>query len=125
MGKLNKLYWIKKEIKQIQDEINELTVLSASSMSGMPKSNKISNPVNDFVGKKIRLQDKLLNTLDKYIDERDKIEEIITKIEDVEIRVLARKRFIDNKEYYEIAREEHMDRSTVYRKLKKYLGDDM
>ena len=48
MKNLNKLYWIKKEIEQIEDRMKELTVLSAVSFSGMPSSNAVSSPVEKF-----------------------------------------------------------------------------
>ena len=44
MKNLNRLYWLKQEIKQIENQIKELTVLSATAMSGMPSSKKVSSP---------------------------------------------------------------------------------
>lgn len=40
MKELNTLYWLKQEKKQIENQIKELTVLSAVAMSGMPSSKK-------------------------------------------------------------------------------------
>ena len=50
-----------------------------------------------------------------------KLEAEIEAIPDAEVRVLARKRFIENKDYEVIGRETHMERTTVSKKLKRYL----
>lgn len=122
MKEMNQLYWIKKEIKQIQQELEELSELNSSQMTGMPHSKKTISPVERLAEQKIRLQHNLEIILDRYITERERIEKIISNVEDAEIRVLARKRFIDNEDYTQISKEEHMDRTTVYKKLKKYFG---
>ena len=117
---LNKLYWLNKEIEEIRMEIDNLSELSSPSLSGMPHSNSLSNPPEQYYLKKEKLITKLNKKLEKYIDELIRIENIIDLVDDPEIRVLARKRFIENKDYSIIAQEVFMDRTTVSRKLKNY-----
>ena len=50
-----------------------------------------------------------------------KLEAEIEAIPDAEVRVLARKRFIENKDYEVIGRETFMDRRTVSRKLTRWI----
>lgn len=120
MKRLNKLYWLKKEIEQIEMQIKELTVLSAMAMNGMPSGNSVSSPVERFYDRLEKLRSKLQAKLNEYITEKERIEEYIENIEDAEIRVIARLRFIDNEDYQTIGNEMFMDRTTVYKKLKKY-----
>ena len=121
MKKLNKLYYLKIEIKELKDEIENLSEISSPSLSGMPHSGKLSNPPEQYFLKKERLLKKLNKKLEKYIDELERTENIIDSIEDEEVRVIARMRFIDCCKWREIARKVHLDRSVCSRKLDKYL----
>ena len=120
MKRLNKLYWLKKEIEQLEMQIKELTILSAMAMSGMPRSNSVSSPVEKFYDRLEKLRTKLQTKLNEYITEKERIEEYIENIADPEIRVIARLRFIDNQDFQTIGNEMFMDRTTAYKKLKKY-----
>ena len=124
MKRLNKLYWLKKEIEQLEMQIKELTILSAMAMSGMPSGNSVSSPVEKFYDRLDKLRTKLQAKLNEYVTEKERIEEYIENIEDPEIRVIARLRFIDNEDYQTIGNEMFMDRTTVYKKLKKYFEKD-
>lgn len=123
MKNLNKLYWIKKEIKQIEEQIKELTVLSAVSFSGMPSGNSVSSPVEKFNERLETLTTKLATKHAESLEEKERIEKYIETIEDVEIRVIARARFIECKSWQKIGDETFMDRTTVYRKLNKYIRE--
>ena len=58
--------------------------------------------------------------MEEYINEKESIEEYIETIEDAEIRVIARARYIENKTFEQIGKELHMDRTTAYKKLKRH-----
>lgn len=120
MKELNTLYWLKKERKSIENQIKELTVLSAVSMSGMPNGNKVSSPVERFNERLEQLKEKLQRKCEEILTETERIEESIENIEDAEIRVIARKRFIDNKTYQTIGNELYIDGTTARKKLKRY-----
>ena len=124
MKRLNKLYWLKNEIEQIEMQIKELTILSATAMSGMPSGGSVSSPVEKFYDRLEKLRTKLQAKLNEYITEKEYIEDYIENIEDAEIRVIARKRFIENKDFLTIGNEMYMDRTTAYKKLKKYIEKD-
>lgn len=121
MKNLNRLYWLKQEIKQIENQIKELTVLSATAMSGMPSSKKASSPVERFVMRMESLKEKLAQKYEELSAETERIEEYIESIEDVEVRLIARKRFIEHKEYQVIGDEMFIDRTTAAKKLKRYV----
>lgn len=120
MKSLNRVYWLKREKVQIENQIKELTVLSAVSMSGMPSSGAVTSPVERFNERLEQLTEKLKRKCAEIVAEIDRIEAIIEQIEDPEIRVIARERFINNKKFQDIGKELHMDRTTAYKKLKNY-----
>lgn len=121
MKNYNKLYYLKIEIEDLKKEIENLTVLSSSKVSDMPKGSGISNPTEQYLIKKQRLIEKLNKNLEKYIDELTEMEEFISNIEDEEIRLIARYRFINNLKWERIGMKMNYDKSVCYRKLKKYL----
>lgn len=120
---IDKLQWIKKEIKQIENKIDELTVLKAVSFDGMPSGNSVSSPVEEYNERLDSLNRKLERRKAQNLEEEEWIEDYIEAIEDVEIRVLARSRFVECKSYKKIGDENFMDRTTVYRKLDKYFSE--
>jgi hypothetical protein len=120
---LNKLYWIKKEIEQIEERMKELTVLSAVSFSGMPSGNTVSSPVEKFNERLDILKRKLAIKHAESLEEEERIEKYIETIEDVEIRVLARARFIECKSWQKIGDENFMDRTTAYKKVNNYIKE--
>ena len=120
MKGLNKLYFLKIEIEELKEEIKSLETLKSPVISDMPHSTTTSNPVEQYFIKKQKLVEKLNGKLERYIDELTRVENIIDRIEDAEIRLIARYRFIDNLKWEQIGRKVHLDRSVCYKKLKKY-----
>lgn len=120
MKKLNTLYWLKQERIQIENQIKELTVLSAIAMSGIPSGSTVSSPVERFNERLEQLKEKLQRKCDEILIETERIEAYIESIEDAEVRVIARKRFVDNKTFRAIGDELYIDKSTAYKKLEKY-----
>ena len=121
MRGLNKLYYLKIDIENIKDEIRSLPIISSPSMSGMPHGTDISSPIMSYVLKKEALIEKLNNKIAKYTEELIRIEDIIDKIDDVEIKAIARMRFIQCMKWEDIGDKIHLDRTNCARKLKKYL----
>lgn len=123
MKKLNKLYFLKIEINELKNEINNLSEISATNISGMPSGNKMSDPTQQFLIKKQKLIEKLNKKLEIYIEELTRIENFIDGIDDAEIRAIARLRFIENHTWEDIGKKMHSDRSVCYRKIKRILGE--
>lgn len=122
MKNLNRLYWLKIEIKKIENQIKELSVLKGSTINGLPSTKGTpSSPVEQYLLKVERLAEKLNKKRDELIAETERIESYIESIEDDEVRTIARARFIENKDFEVIGNEVHMHRTTVARTLKKYI----
>ena len=119
---LNKLYYIKKNIKALEEELEELNNLGSAPLSDIPKSNgKVSNPTELFVIRKNRILEKLTKNYVKYLTEHEKINSFIDSIENEEIKLIARLRFINHKDWEAIGQEIHADRTTPSKKIRKYL----
>lgn len=124
MKNLNKLYYLKLEIKELKLEIKNLSEINSSELTGMPHSSTVSNPTEQYFLKKQKLIEKLNKKLEKYIDELTRIENIIDAIDDPVIRLIARLRFIDNLKWEQIGKKVNLDRSVCYKKLNKYLKEN-
>lgn len=121
MKGLNKLYYLKLEIDNIKKEIRGLAEISSSKLTGMPRGGGVSQPIEQYLMKKEKLIERLEKKIEKYYDELNRIENIIDEIEDIEVKAIARLRYIHNLKWEEIGKKISLDRSTCYRKLNKYL----
>ena len=121
MRGLNRLYYIKKEIADIQAEIKSIPELSGGEMTGMPHSTNISDPITTYLMKKEKLVERLNKKINLYLDELIRIENIIDQIDDIEIRAMARMRFVQNMKWEDIGEQVHLDRTVCSKKVRKYL----
>ena len=96
MKGLNKLYYLRLEIKDLQEEIRSIPDVGGMNYSGMPHSTGISDPTFNLLLKKEKLIERLNKKIETYLEELARIEDIIDRIEDVEVRAIARMRYIQN-----------------------------
>lgn len=118
---LNKLYYLKIDIENIKAEIRSLPTISSPEITGMPHGTGISNPVLSYVLKKEALTEKLNQKIEKYAYELARIEGIIERIDDIEVRTIARMRFILCMKWEDIGEKIHLERTTCSKKLRKYI----
>ena len=124
---LSNLYYISKEIKRLESELEEITEIGSSIISGMPHSSGVGDKVQNLVFKRQTLIEKIVKKQIQYIDEKIKMENFINDIDNPKVRLIARLRFIEFKSWYEIADEvtpddkELVDRTSPYNTLKRYL----
>lgn len=123
MRGMNRVYYLKLEIKDLEEEIKAIPDVSAMNYSGMPHSTGVSDPTHNLALKREKLVEKLNRKKAKLVDEIERVEGIIGTIEDAETRAIARKRLILNKKWEIIGAEMHIDRTACYRKLKNYLKE--
>ena len=123
MRGLNKLYYLKIDIENIKKEIDNIPTMSSSQLTGMPHGSGVSNPVLSYVLKKEELIEKLNQKIAKYTEELVRIEGIIDKIDDEEVRAIARMRFVLCLKWEDIGERVHLERTTCAKKLKKYIKD--
>ena len=134
MRGLNKLYWLKIDIKDIEKEIAEikkeiatLPTISSPQITGMPRSTDVSNPIERYYLKKEALEEKLTQRCEMLIDkkaklevEKARLEGIIENIEDPTIKKMAEMRFVKCKSWEEIGEATNYDRTSCAKKLRKY-----
>ena len=120
---LSRYYYLTLEIKGLEDRIKEVssTIVGSAKLTGMPHGSGKSDPVNDKVELLIRLKNKLESRKNKSLKELEKIEDYISEIEDIEIRIIFTKRYIQFKRWDEIAKEMCMSESSVFRRHKEQL----
>ena len=123
---LSKYYHLTIEIKDLEEKIKELdlTLISSPILSGMPHSNKISNPTEQKNILTISLKQKLEKRKVEALRELNRIEDYVESIEDIEIRQIFRKRYVQLKRWEQIADEMHMSERNIYRKHRKYLKEN-
>ena len=121
MRGLNKLYYLKIDIENIQKEIDSLPTISSPQLTGMPHGSGVSNPIVSYVIKKEELTERLNLKKARYMEELERIENIIDGIEDAEVKAIARMRFVQCMKWEDIGYIVHLDRTNCARKLKKYI----
>ena len=65
----------------------------------------------------------LAQTRDKLLQQKCAFEKEINEIDDAEIRLILKLKFVDMRSWNYVAREMNYDRSTVYKKYKKFIGE--
>lgn len=122
MRGLNKLYYLKIDIENIQKEIESIPTISSPQITGMPHGSGVSNPIVSYVLKKEELIGRLNQKIARYTEELIRIENIIDGIDDYEVRTIARMRFVQCLKWEEIGEKVHLERTSCYKKLKKYIN---
>lgn len=117
---LSRYYWLSKEAKDLENRLIEFGD-GVKSMQLKEVSVSSSHSNTSIQEKKLELESlwmkKRLDALEEYI----KIERYMDSIEDVEIRAIMRARFMDLKNWEQIGEELNSDRTTVSKKLRRYL----
>ncbi len=120
---LSKYYYLKQEIKQIEDKIKEIdsTFMRASLINCKKFERKLSNPQEKRMILIEKYEQKLEIAINKSIEELIKIEEFINSIEDPENRMIFRYRYIELKSWNEISSLIHISRSAIFERHNKIL----
>jgi hypothetical protein len=121
---LSSYYYLKKEIKQIEERIKEIddTFLSANRINGMRYEKRLSNPQEQRMILIEKYDKRLEEKKDEALKELMKIEDFIDSINDPEIRMIFRYRYIELMEWNKIAMLVNMSERTVYRKHREILN---
>ena len=126
ISQLNKLFYIKRDLKALEDELAELNNLGSAPLTDMPKAQKVSDPTTNYAIKKERIISKINKTREKYLTEYEKINDYIEDIDEPDIKLIARLRFIKHLDWYAIAEEISPENkmthwTTPRKKLNRYL----
>lgn len=117
---LSRYFWLKKEVKHLENQLEEFgDGVSATSFEEKIGSSGISISIQE---KRQLIIEKLINARLSALEEYIKIETYINKVEDTTIRTIMIMRFQELKSWEQIGDELHMDRTTVSKKIRKFLN---
>lgn len=127
--KLNSLYYKKKNIKALEEELAELNNLGSAPLNDTSHSDKISRPTESYVIKRTKIIEKLEKAYESYYEEYEKVSDYINQIEDDKVKLIARLRFLHLKDWFyiaaEISPEDKNTHWTTPRKiLKRYIESE-
>ena len=123
---LSQYHNIKVEIDQIKLNIKELeaTVIGSSKITGIPTSHNNNTSSTERIGIKLaQLKTKLSDKTEELLDEAKKVEDFLETVEDADIRIIIRERFLNGKTWNEVSQTIIADRSTPYYRIKRYLKE--
>ena len=124
---LNELYWLNKEVEDLQNRLQELEetcgVSSAKIDNEIHGSGGKSDPVERLTIKKIQLKNRIYETMLLILEEKEKIEKFIETIPDSKLRTIVRLRNIDLMTWEEIGNIMELDRKTVSKKYNDFIKD--
>lgn len=120
---LSKYYHLSMEIKDLEEQINELmnSLIGSPILTGMPHGSGTGNPVEQKATLLLNLKNKLEKRKSEAIEKLTLIELYIASIDEVDVRLIFTKRYIQFKRWEDISREMCMSISNVYRKHKEQL----
>jgi len=124
---LNELYWLNKEIEDLQHRLQELEetggIGSAKIDNEIHSMSEKNSPVERLAIKKIQLQNRIHETMLLILEEKEKIEKFIETIPDSKLRTIVRLRNIDLMTWEEIGNIMGLDRKTVSNKYNNFIKD--
>lgn len=121
---LNQLYWLKKEIRQLNDKLQRLenmSLVGSPVITGMPFGSKTSDNVARHSCEIVDLERELTAKRQTYIRQANEIEKYIESIEDSEIRQIFRLRHAEGLKWEDIGGEICMHRTTVSKKYYNFM----
>lgn len=121
---LNELYWLNKEIQDLQRRLKELeenTPIGTSKITGLPKGNTQTNQIEAYVEKVDALKRKINENMILAMEEKKKIEDFISTVDDAEMRMIIRLRNIDLMGWKEIGDALGMERTTASKKYNNFI----
>lgn len=120
---LSKYYFLKKEVEDLEQRIIEFgsgvkaTSIKDVSVSSSHKTKSIQETKVELVG---LLTEKRISALEQYLA----IERYIEDVEDAEIRNIMRYRYLDLMKWEEIGSKLFQDRTSVAKKVRKYIKEN-
>lgn len=131
-SELMALFYIRKRIAKLEERIAEMedeNGMGALDMDGMPHGSTPGNPVERLAMARAALHEKLVNLKALLLERELLIREYIDTVEPEDVKLIMELRFIDRKDWYEIAGEladisgKWVDRTTPAKKMRKYLRE--
>ena len=129
---LMSLVYIQAKIEKVNERIAELEDedgLGSVNMDGMPHSKTPGNPVERMALARAALHEELLHLRAELLEKELAIREYIESVEQDDIKLIMELRFVDGMNWQDIAVEweertgKYADRTTLSKKVRKYLQE--
>lgn len=118
---LSRYYWLQKEIKDLEERI-AIFDCGVSAVK-YKELNVDSSPQYHSIQESIAiLKDKWMEKRVSALEEYIKIENFISSIEDIDLRLIFRYRFLDCLNWDDIGKKIGYDRTSVSKKVRNYLN---
>ena len=120
---LSKYFYLKKEVEDLENRIKEFgngvrsMQIKDVQVSSSHKNKSIQETKVELVG---RLTEKRISALEQYLE----IERYIEDVDDAEIRNIMRYRYLDLMKWEEIGEKMFQDRTSVAKKVRKYIKEN-
>lgn len=124
---LNSLFYLRKRIEYLRRRIDELSNedgLNGISYTGISTGLGVSSPVERIAIKRTTLINEYNEAIEKALSKEQEICAFIENTKDAEIKFIMQKRFLQFMTYEKIANEIHSDRTSVSKKLGRYLRNN-
>lgn len=120
---LSKYYYLTIEIKDIEERITKFGngVVSKEFDNEIRGTGKRETIQEKYMELKSLYIEKRIDALEEYI----KIEKYISDVEDPEIRLIMRLRFLDLKDWDKIGAKLKYDRTSVSKKVRRYIESNI
>lgn len=116
---LNQAYLLDQQIKSKSEQIqslNELATSCTATMTGMPHNpNRGTSRMADAVCKIIDLQNEIASDMDRLVQIKKDIVDVIGGVEDVELRILLEQRYLCGATWEEITMNLYHNRRWIFR----------
>lgn len=116
---LNQAYLLDQRIKSKSDQIqrlNDLATNCSPNLSGMPHNPRQTNsPIADAVCKIIDLEREIALDMNRLVEIKKEIVEVIGKVDDVELRTLLEQRYLCGNTWEEITMSLYHNRRWIFR----------
>ena len=116
---LNQAYLLDQRIKSKSEQIqslNELATKCTATLTGMPRNpNRGGSTMADAVCKIIDLQNEIAADMDRLVQIKKDILDVIAKVDDVKFRILLEKRYLCGETWEEITMSLYHNHRWVFR----------
>lgn len=117
---LSRYYWLKKEVEELQEKIATFDV-GISAVQPKEVDIQSSKQYSSIQEKYIELRDIWMDKRVKALEEYIKIEKYMYSVEDEELKLIIRYRFLNCMTWEDIGYKMNYDRSTIIKKFRKFI----
>lgn len=117
---LSRYYWLKKEVEELEEKIATFDV-GISAVQPKEVDIQSSRQYSSIQEKYVELRDIWMDKRVKALEEYIKIEKYMYSIEDEELKLIIRYRFLNCMSWDDIGYKMGYDRTSVSKKLRNYL----